>query len=324
MATPKDSKRYETERRIYRTLQMHYLEGMKQSEIARVTGDSVATVSRLIKQGHELGMVEINIRSPFAPTLDLERELMAAAGLDEVLVVPAVSDNEAIVLQSVGEAAANLLMSRIGNGATICITGGKGVTATVEGMAGGHDFDVEVVPTTGLVQGKHYTDVNHVASEMARKLGGRAYQIHAPMFADTAQQRDVLLEMRSVRDVFDRARRASVAVVGIGSIESDQSSYFDLHPDGIADRDRILEMGAKAELIAHLLDGDGALCDYSMNAHLVALRPDELHDIPCTIGVASGAAKVEPIRSVLRGGHLRALVTDERTARAVLDLLRSC
>ncbi|MGO8141132.1 sugar-binding domain-containing protein, partial [Rhizobium leguminosarum] len=50
-------------------------------------------------------------------------------------------------------------------------------------------FNVEVIPATGCVQGKHYTDVNHVSTLMADRLGGRSYQIHAPLFADDAEQR---------------------------------------------------------------------------------------------------------------------------------------
>ena len=75
-----DVRQYDLTRRIYRALVMHYVEGLKQAEIARLTGQSIATVSRLIKQGHDLGMVEITVRAPFQPSLELERRLARAAG----------------------------------------------------------------------------------------------------------------------------------------------------------------------------------------------------------------------------------------------------
>jgi diketogulonate reductase-like aldo/keto reductase len=64
----------------------------------------------------------------------------------------------------------------------------------------------EVVPTTGCVQGKHYTDVNHVATQMADKLGGHAFRIRAPLFADSVAGGKVLGKLRSVSDVVGRAR----------------------------------------------------------------------------------------------------------------------
>ena len=42
--------------------------------------------------------------------------------------------------------------------------------------------------------------------------------------------------------------------------------------------------------------------------------------MPVTIGVADGPAKVAPILGALRGGFVNTLVTDVRTAEAVLAL----
>ena len=51
----------------------------------------------------------------------------------------------------------------------------------------------------------------------------------------------------------------------------------------------IEKAGAAGELLAHLIDSDGELCDYELNARLVAMSPTELDAIPITIGVAAGA-----------------------------------
>ena len=180
---------------------------------------------------------------------------------------------------------------------------------------------MEVVPATGLVQGKHYTDVNHVATQMADKLGGQAFLVHAPLFADSTAEKRALMKMKSVKDAFDRARKARVAVVGIGSILSGDSSYYDLHPTSRGDRKGIERAGAAGELLAHLIDRDGNLCDYELNARLVAMSPQELDAIPMTIGVAAGANKIAPICAALSGRHLKALVLDEATANGVLEAM---
>ena len=92
-------------------------------------------------------------------------------------------------------------------------------------------FAVEVVPLTGGVQGKHYTDVNHVATQMADKLGGTAILIHAPLFADSrrAARHADGDDVGHATSSTSPARRA-IAVVGIGSILRRDSSYYDLHP----------------------------------------------------------------------------------------------
>ena len=221
---------YEAARKIHRVLVMHYLEGLKQSEIATLLDLSTAKVNRLIKEGRKSGMVEINIKSPFQPLIDVEAQLIQSGGIQEALVTPTVSDNPDVVLKTVGEAAASFLLENLKDGDTICITGGKGVGAVVDALNPERTYDVEVVPATGCVQGKHYTDVNHVATQMAEKLGGRAYQIHAPLFAESTDQKEMLMGMKSINEVLDRARNATIAIVGVGSILTGDSSYYDLHP----------------------------------------------------------------------------------------------
>jgi len=310
---------YEAARKIHRVLVMHYLEGLKQSEIATLLDLSTAKVNRLIKEGRKGGMVEINIKSPFQPLIDVEARLIQTGGIQEAMVTPTVSDNPDVVLNTVGEAAAGFLLENLKDGDTICITGGKGVGAVVDALNPDRAYDVEVVPATGCVQGKHYTDVNHVATQMAEKLGGRAYQIHAPLFAETTDQKEMLMGMKSIDEVLNRARNATIAIVGVGSILTGDSSYYDLHPMAKGDQSEIQKSGAIGELLAHLFDENGALCRYELNSRLVALSPNEFSQVPLSIGVASGDNKIAPIRAMLRGNHLKALVVDEATATGVLD-----
>lgn len=323
MKASNDFHRYEAARQIYSVLVMHFEEGITQAEIAKLTKLSHAKVNRLIKQGREMGMVEISIRSPYQALFDLEARFKEVTGLETVRITPAASDNPQTILHQVGAAASSLLLETLKDGDTICVTGGKGVSAVVEMLAPERTYNVEVVPATGLVQGKHYTDVNHVAAQMAEKLGGSAFLIHAPLFAESVKEKKMLIGMKSVTDAFGRARRARIAVVGIGSILASDSSYYDLHPTSREDRAEIQRSGAAGELLAHLIDGEGRLCDYELNARLVAIGPGELDSIPVTIGVAAGPNKVGPICAALRGRHLKALVVDEATANSVLEQIGS-
>ena len=310
----------ELARRIHTVLAMHFLEGKKQSEISVLLSISTATVNRLIKQGRELGMVQISIDSPFQRLFDLEHALIARWSLESALVTPAVTDNPNTTLGQVGAAAGNLLLETVRDGDTIAISGGKAVRAMIENLPADQSLDVNVVPMTGGVQGQHYTDVNHVATLLAEKLGGRATLIHAPLFAATPQERDMLMSVRSVRDVFDAARNASVALVGIGSVAGEQSTYYEALPMTEEARLALADTDVRGEFLGHLIDADGRLSDIEFNSRLVALPPGEAARIPTRVGVVSGAEKTGPILSVLAGRYIDALVLDEETARGVLDL----
>jgi DNA-binding transcriptional regulator LsrR (DeoR family) len=65
---------------------------------------------------------------------------------------------------------------------------------------------------------------------------------------------------------------------------------------------------------------DGRLVADSLRARTVAFDVRALPSVSLTIGVADGPGKVRPILGALRGGFLNVLVTDARTAEAVLNL----
>jgi DNA-binding transcriptional regulator LsrR (DeoR family) len=309
---------FESIRQIYTVLVLHFMDGMKQSDIALAMNLSPSKVNRLIAQGRKLGMVRIEVESPFQRLVDLEHRLIQAAGLASAVVAPTVPGSLDTTIQQVGRAAANQLLETLRDGDVIAITGGKAVSAVVENLLPEQTFDVTVVPLTGGVQGKHYTDVNHLATRMAEKLGGRTMLVHAPLFAESPEQRDMLMDMTSTRKVFDLARKAAIALVGIGSIQTASSSYYDLHPMPNPDRHLLTRSGAAGEFLAHLIRDDGSMADYPLNLRLVALEPEELANCRRTIGVAAGPEKVRPIRAALAGRYLESLVIDEETALAVL------
>jgi len=317
MAIRKDD--FEAIRQIHTVLILHFVEGMKQSDIAETLNLSTSKVNRLITQGRSLGMIKIAIESPFQSLVDLESGLVKSTALDNAVVTPTISGNPDTTLQQVGRAAANHLLETIRDGDVIAITGGKAVSAVAEHIQPERKFDVTVVPLTGGVQGKFYTDVNHLATRIAERLGGKAMLVHAPLFAESREQRDMLLQMNSIREVFDLARSAAVALVGVGSITVPGSSYYDLHPMPNPDRELLVKSGVIGEFLAHLIGRDGSLADYPLNSRLVALNPADLDRCPRTIGVAAGLEKVDPIQAVLNGGLLNSLIVDEETANAVLQ-----
>ena len=168
------------------------------------------------------------------------------------------------------------------------------------------------------MQGKFHTDVNNLASRMAERLGGRSLQLHAPLFAERAEQREMLMNMTAVKEVLDLGRRATACLVGIGSITQPGSSYFDLHPLSAPDRAMLPGLGVMAEFLGHLVHDRGQVANFALNQRLVALRPDEIRACGRVVAVAAGEDKVGPVGSVLRGGYVSTLVTDEDTAGRLL------
>ena len=305
---------------MHAVLVRHFVEGRKQAEIAEEMNLSTSKVNRMIAAGATVGDGQDQHRNAVPAPDGLWNASCRQTGLvQSAIVSPTVSDNDSTRLAQVGQAAAAHLAETLRDGDILGISGGKAVAAVVDALLVERPLDVQVVPLTGGVQGKYHTDVNHLASRMAERLGGRSLQLHAPLFAERADQRDMLMNMAAVKEVLDLARRATACLVGIGSITSAGSSYFDLNPLSAPDRAMLPGLGVMAEFLGHLAHDRGQVANFALNQRLVALRPEEIRRCSRVVAVAAGRDKVGPIRSVLRGGYVSVLVTDEDTAGAILD-----
>ncbi len=305
-------------RLIARVLTMHFQEGLSQAEIAKGMKLSTAKVNRLIKQGRELGMIEFIIHSPFQRLFELERRMRERWPLAECQVIGAVTGNVQTTLDQVGKAAAIYLQTVLETDGSVAISGGKALSAVADNLNSTNETSSTVVPLTGGVQGQHYTDVNHLATRFAEGLGGTAALIHAPLHADSREERDMLMSVRSVREIMDNARSSDVALFGIGSVAGEESTYYSAHPLSHEQKAQLFQDGVRAEFLGHLIDENGELCENELNTRLVSLPLEQAKKIPIRIGVASGAEKVEPICAVLNGGHISALIVDDQTAQEVL------
>ncbi|WP_315501199.1 sugar-binding domain-containing protein [Actinomyces radicidentis] len=83
--------------------------------------------------------------------------------------------------------------------------------------------------------------------------------------------------------------------------------------------DECRERGVVARVCGHHLDAQGRHVHTDLCDRTVCLEPERLAGILLVIGVAAGPEKVIPIRATLAGGYVSALVTDEPTARALLQ-----
>lgn len=312
---------YESIRLINTILTLYYLEELTQTEIAQRMGFSTAKVNRLLLQAREQGYVNITIRTPFQQLFELEDRLKAVFGLQEAIVIPALAETSSTTLNALGNIAAEFLLEHLRDGDVLGIGGGTAINAIVQAMTPTRSYQVEVVPLLGAVQGEITHDVNYLATHMAEKLGARAYQLHAPAFVDTREHCETLRRMGPVKEILDIARRANIALVGVGTVNAEVSRFVQFTALSADDMKRIAEeCGGVGDINAFIYNVEGKACAHEYADRVLGLTLEELKNIPYRIGVAATAAKALPLYGALRGGYLQALITDETAARGILEL----
>lgn len=312
---------YETIRLINTVLTLYYLEELTQTEIAQRLGFSTAKVNRLLLQAREQGYVTINIRTPFQQLFELEDRLKAVFGLQEAMVIPALAETSSSPLNALGTLASEFLLEHLRDGDVLGIGGGTAVNAIMQALVPARTYQVEVVPLLGAVQGEITHDVNYLATHIAERLGAKAYQLHAPAFVETREQCETLRSMGPVKEILDIARRANIALVGVGTVDAEVSRFVQFTALSAEDMRHIAEdCGGVGDINASVYNLEGQACCPEYADRVLGLTLAELKNIPYRIGVAATAAKALPLYGALRGGYLHALITDETAARGILEL----
>ena len=78
--------------------------------------------------------------------------------------------------------------------------------------------------------------------------------------------------------------------------------------------------GGTVEVIRHYFDASGQSLPWDGEARMITVSPAQCRAAGLTIGVASGERKAVSIIAAARARMISALVTDLRTAEAILGL----
>ena len=338
-------------RLLVKVAQLYHLHGLNQDQIGRQLGVSRSKVSRMLKEARERGLVEISIHHPARFSLDLERQLEAELGLREAVVVNAGGVMGRQTIASVAGAASDYLLRVLQPGDVLGVSGGETIALTAQVMPASAVEDVSVVQLGSalafLGEGAAYSSAE-VSLQVAQKLGSvdRLVLIPVPSLLDTETIRDALLRDTGVRRVMALLASCTVALVGIGSLETvarapggtsssgdaatEQSGGWSrrryrrpLVPVTDDEVTELRHVGAVGEICARFFDVEGRPCVTSLDRRMVALELSQLRAVPLVIGAAFGRQKAAAILGAVRGGYVKTLVTDDVTATEVLALARS-
>ncbi len=303
---------------------LYFEKGLDQSAIARKLRVSRSSVSRLLTQARNEGIVEIRIHFPLMLARERADELCEQFGLRDARVLRASARQALDAKMNIARLAARYLQESIAPGNTIALSRGSTVQATIEQFTPTPRRETRVVQLVGMlrVNGAEDDDAN-LTRELAQKLGGDYFNLTAPLYVENPETRRALLRESSIRNVLNLARHAQLALVGIGALDRQNSAIVrqKLLP---AAQLQILKRGhVVGEICSQYFDARGEIVSTELSERTMALGLDALREIPRVIGVAVGRHKAKAILAALRGKYINTLITDEETAAVVLDLARN-
>ena len=297
---------------------LHFAGGKTQGEVAELLGVQSTKAHRLIARARNEGLIRVFVEGPIAGCIELEEQLRSAYGLQHCEVVPNI-DEVPLPLRTLGTAGARYLRNLIESERfdLIGIGHGRTLAAAVDLMPSVDANKTRFVSLLGGLTRRYAASPFDVIHRLAERTGAESYVMPVPFFANSAKDRAVLEAQFGVSDVIAMARNAQIYIAGIGEV--DRKSF--IASAGMVDDedvDAVVKTGAVAEILGQFFADDGKHLPNNLSDRALAPRIADLksHHI---VALAGGTAKTRAIRAILSSGLLFGLITDEATARRLVN-----
>lgn len=296
---------------------LYYVAGNTQDEIARKLGVSRQSAQRLVSLAVSEKLVKVRLDHPIARCMELSHQIKETYRLIACEVVPSDPDAPA---STVGIAHAGAVeMERhlkSHHPKIIAIGTGRSLRACVDQLSPMDCPQHRIVSLLGNMMSDGSASAYNVVIRLAERVNARHYPMPLPVFARSAEEREVLHNQEPVHNILELVRHADVTFVGVGNIGLNAP----LHVDGFVTRDEVRALeraGAAGEITSWVYDREGKLIEGLTNDRVASapLTPKSANPV---FGIAAGDAKVGAIRAAMHGVLINCLITNEYTAEQLL------
>ncbi len=296
---------------------LYFAAGLTQAEIAARLSVPTTKAHRLIARANRDGLVRVFIDGPIGECVALEDALSERYGLGFCQVAPDLDEGD-LPLRAIGMAGANFLRTTLERGEDTVIGVGHGRTlaAVVDHLPATPVANARFVSFLGGLTRKFAANPFDVIHRLAERTGAEAYFMPVPAFANTAEDKAVLLAQVGIADVLALAETASLVLAGIGEIDDDNflTTVGCVRPEEVEELQRA---GARGEILGHCFDSAGREVVTDLTERATSMPVGKLAGRRI-VAVAGGGAKTEAIHAVLSAGLVHGLITDEATAGRLL------
>ncbi|WP_062015146.1 sugar-binding transcriptional regulator [Aureimonas sp. AU4] len=297
---------------------LYYAKSRRQDDIASELGISRQVVQRLIALALAENLVRFQVMHPLAECIELADRLKDRFGLHfcEVTLSEAANEED---MPAVATAAAiyleNLLMQKAPF--VVAVGNGKAMQETVLRIGQMDRPQHKCVSLMGNLTLNGRAGRHDVVTKLAERIGAQSYPLPMPLVTASVRDRETLQAQVGYKTLQTLVDEANIRVIGSGNI----GWQAGIHLDGfISDTElaHCMENGAVGEVLGGAINMSGELIRNGYVERLTSFHPQPSSRQPVLI-VSSGMIRVPAIYAALTGKLANALITDEQTARGILN-----
>jgi DNA-binding transcriptional regulator LsrR (DeoR family) len=310
---------------MYQAASRYYIQGETMESIARQLRLSRSSVSRLLKDAREAGLVRISLADHQGSASPMAATLAQIFGVRVHMVSVRENVNEAVRFDQVARLAGKLLTEMVEDHQLIGVAWGVTLSHIVKHLGRRPLVDATVVQINGGAnqRGSGIPYIGEILQAFGDAFDAKVSLFPVPAFFDFAATKEAMWRERSVQNVLKMHAKLDLAVFGVGCLQGRVASH--VYTAGYLDESDMTQLaadGVVGDVCTVLLREDGTYADIAYNARATGLTPAELQRIPRRLCVVADPSRAAAVVGALRAGTTTDLVLDEGTARAVLDRLR--
>lgn len=301
---------------LIKVAKLYYEQDKTQSEVAEIIDVTRQTVARMLEAAKKSGIIKITVLDENEQYYSLlADQIREKYNLDDVIIEIAYDNSPESIRHSLGIGGSKYLENKLIDGQTLGCSWGRTLLEVVTELKSSNKR-VDVVQLNGFV-GQIYNKFNssELARNIANKFKGDYYHLPAPGIIESTRIKELLLQEKSIKNPLDKARKADIAAVGIGSLENSLLYQFGLFKD--KDIKKLKEKNVVGDICLHLINDKGEEINSEWNNKIVGIDLDSLKNIDCVIGIAGGKNKAKAILAALQGEIIDVLITDSYTAELI-------
>lgn len=297
---------------------LYYVGKRTQDEIATIMGLSRQRVQRLVSRAVSDGIIRVRIEHPIADLMTLAARVKAKYPLQRVQIAPDIGVDGN--LRSIAPIAAQILESVLNHPEpqTVGFGTGRTLRAIIEELTVMSCPQHRLVSLNGNIAPDGTSSFYEVLMRLTSFVDARHYPLPTPVIAENIEELNNYLHLSVVKKVLQVAREANAIFVGIGQMDETAPLIKDgfLPPDECR---QLVQSGAVGEICGHPYNAQGDYLNSSVTERVVSFRVQASDSNTRVIGIAAGSRKIPAIRAALKGKIINELVTDEPTARALIE-----
>jgi DNA-binding transcriptional regulator LsrR (DeoR family) len=298
----------------------YYVNEMTQGEVAKHLGVTRLRVNKAIQQAKELGIVKIQLESPFLSRFELQQQLQQKFDIKRAIVAPAKSEHYDYH-RPTGAALAYYLTEKLNSEKwkKIGVSWGMTLQSAIQRLKRHHIPELEIISIIGGTSSGVTFNTFDIASGFAKVLGANYSLLTAPVFLSEGVNRKKFLSQKIFTQHFEKYKHLDAAILTASDISPKSYLIESGLPAEVSKKD-LISMGAVGDVVGIFLGKDGKEIQSPLKNRTIGIDLEQLQKVPDRILAAAGPHKVKIINAAINHNLVTTLITDDITAELLLKL----